>query len=419
MSAVELDGLSGNRYRFLTSGGGVSGAFDEIPAYYAFIGPSLIYGEDHVDLMIHRRAFADAADTFNEKETAKAIEVLDGGNKVYETLLGLTINDDASVTFAGFSGEIHASLKSVLVEDGRFLRDAANRRVRATLGGVVTNAAASSFEEGTPVSPAIWGHAFGSWGSFDSDGNAGDLDRNIGGFLAGVDGDVTNNWRLGLVAGYANSSLHGAVSSADIDSYQIGLYGGRRWDAMGLSFGAAYGRHNIGTSRSTPLGLTSADYSADSVQIFGEAGYSIDMAVALIEPFVGLAYTHLETEDFGENGGAAALSGFGDSTNVTTTTLGLRASRQFSFGEGALITASGMMGWRHALGDVTPEAALAFSGGGGFLNRGLSVAKDALVMEAGFNVDLSERTRLGLEYNGQAGDRFVDNSVKANLTVKF
>ncbi len=418
-SAAELAALSGNRYTILSSGGGVSGMFDEVVAYYTFIDTSLIYGTDYVDLMIGRRAFADAADTFNEDETTAAIEALGGGNEVYKKLLGLTVNDDVSATLAGFSGEIHASLKSVLIEDGRFLRDAANSRVRATLGGISTTTAANNPEEDNRLAPAIWGQAFGSWGSFDSDGNAGDLDRDIGGFIAGVDGDVANNWRLGLIVGYAGSTLDAAAASADIDSYQIGLYGGTRWDAVGLSFGAAYGHHDIETTRSTLAGATTGDYSTDSVQLFGEAGYTFDTAFAAIEPFAGLAYTHLETDDFDEDGGAAALSGFGDSTDVTTTTLGLRASRQFSVGNGSTIRASGMIGWQHASGDVTPEAGLAFGGGDTFLNKGLPIAGDALALEADFEVDLSANVRLGLHYNGQVSDNLVDNSVKANLSVKF
>lgn len=418
-SAAEMAALSGNRYTVLTSGDGVNGTFDEVAAHYTFIDTTLIYGSDYIDLAIDRRAFAEAGKTFNQKTTAEAIEALGSGNAVYDALLGLTTNNDAPTVLAALSGEIHASLKSALIEDGRFLRDAASSRVRTTLGGIVTTTAAISLEEDSSLAPAIWGQAFGSWGSFDSDGNAGSLDRDIGGFLAGVDGDVANNWRLGLVAGYASSSLHSAAASANIDSYQVGLYGGTRWDAVDLSFGATYGRHDIDTTRSMLTGSTTGDYSANSVQIFGEAGYTMDTAVAVIEPFAGLAYTHLKTDDFSEDGGVAALSGFGGSTEVTTTTLGLRASRQFSMGNGTVLTASGMIGWRHAFGDVTPEAALAFAGDDTFRNKGLPIAEDALALTVGFDVDLSVDAKLGLYYNGQVGDGFIDNSVKANLSVKF
>jgi hypothetical protein len=68
------------------------------------------------------------------------------------------------------------------------------------------------------------------------------------------------------------------------------------------------------------------------------------------ELFAELAYTHLDTGRFEERGGAATVSGFKDSTDATTTTLGPRASRQFSEGNGSLLTASGMISWRYTFG---------------------------------------------------------------------
>jgi hypothetical protein len=62
---------------------------------------------------------------------------------------------------------------------------------------------------------------------------------------------------------------------------------------------------------------------------------------------------NLDTDGFTETGGAAALNVLGDETTVTFTTLGLRASHQFSLDNGFSMTARGMLGWRHAFGDVT------------------------------------------------------------------
>ncbi|PAQ07655.1 homocitrate synthase/isopropylmalate synthase family protein [Mesorhizobium temperatum] len=73
--------------------------------------------------------------------------------------------------------------------------------------------------------------------------------------FTGIDAALADNWRLGLLVGYANSSISSAASaaSAEADSYQFGLYGGARFDALGPSFGAIYAHHVIETSRTTPL----------------------------------------------------------------------------------------------------------------------------------------------------------------------
>jgi len=38
--------------------------------------------------------------------------------------------------------------------------------------------------------PAFWTRAFGAWGNFNGDGNAATADRNLGGFVSGMDASV-------------------------------------------------------------------------------------------------------------------------------------------------------------------------------------------------------------------------------------
>ena len=113
------------------------------------------------------------------------------------------------------SGEMYASTKTALIEDSRFIRDAAINRVRSSFGGVATAALpVMAYGEGGPeLAPAtterigVWGTGFGNWGSTDSDGNAASLDRTTGGFIVGADALVWENWRLGVLAGYSRTSF--------------------------------------------------------------------------------------------------------------------------------------------------------------------------------------------------------------------
>ncbi|MBN9135421.1 MAG: autotransporter domain-containing protein, partial [Phyllobacterium sp.] len=163
-----------------------------------------------------------------------------------------------------------------------------------------------------------------------------------------------------------------------------------------------------------------AGYSANTVQLFGEAAYRIETPYAALEPFAAAAYTRLKTSGFTETGGIAALSAPSSSTELTTTTLGLRASRAFTLGHATTLTARGMAGWRHAYGDVTPQAQLAFaSGGDSFDVSGLPVAQDTALVEAGLAYDIGRATTLGLTYTGQFSAGVNDNAVKADLTVRF
>ncbi|HBD37708.1 MAG TPA: autotransporter outer membrane beta-barrel domain-containing protein, partial [Cupriavidus sp.] len=67
---------------------------------------------------------------------------LAAGHAVYDAV-ALLPDDQALVraSFDGFSGEIYASAKTALIEDSRFVRDAATGRLRAAFDGVGASAA--------------------------------------------------------------------------------------------------------------------------------------------------------------------------------------------------------------------------------------------------------------------------------------
>jgi outer membrane autotransporter protein len=272
--------------------------------------------------------------------------------------------------------------------------------------------------------PVAWGHAFGSWGSFDGDGNAAAMDTSTGGFLAGIDGEIGSAIRLGFLTGYSHSTfdVDGRASSGSSDNYHLGLYAGGKWNALRLTGGLAYTWHDIETGRSVALpGFSDSlteDYGAGTFQAFGEAGYKIGMGAASFEPFANLAYVSLHTDGFTEKGGVAALHVRGGTTDTTFTTLGIHLSSAFDLG-GMKATARGTLGWRHAFGEVTPLSTHAFAGGDPFDIAGVPIAKDAALVEAGLDLNLTEAATLGVAYQGQFGSRAVQNGFNARLAIRF
>jgi len=236
---------------------------------------------------------------------------------------------------------------------------------------------------------------------------------------------VFDTWRLGAVAGYSNTSfdVKDRQSSGSSDNYHLGLYGGTSWGGLAFRSGATYTWHDVSTNRAVAFpGFSDSlkgDYNAGTAQAFGELGYGIDTSAARFEPFGNLAYVSVHTDSFTEKGGAAALSSESDTTDATFTTLGLRASTGFDM-NGAQVTAKGMLGWRHAFGDITPLSAMRFAGGGdAFSIGGIPIAQNAAVIEAGLDVALTQTATIGVSYAGQFGSGITDQSVKASFNVKF
>lgn len=319
-----------------------------------------------------------------------------------------------------------------MLEDSRFVRDAATGRVRAAFDDAEPSSPpVLSYDKGGLASAvadrdrlAVWAYAFGAWGEFDGDGNAAALERNTGGLLLGADVLAFETWRVGILAGYGRSSygVNDRASSGDSDNLHLGLYGGSRWGNVGLRLGAAYSWQDVDTDRSVAFAgfadRMEASYDADTGQIFGEIGYRIETAPASFEPFAAMAYVNVDTDGFAESGGPAALTGARTDTDATFTTLGVRAATEFTF-DGTKITALGMLGWRHAFGDAAPWTTFAFVGGDTFAIAGTPIARDSAIVEAGLDFQVAPLAKLGLAYNGQFGSGLSDHGAKAHLAVRF
>ncbi len=336
------------------------------------------------------------------------------------------------MTIAQLPGEIHVSLAGVLLDDSRFIRDAANNRLRSAFGDVTAPSISILACGPDGVEPqavtsdrfALWGQGFGSWADWESNDQVAGVDRSVGGFIIGGDAPFGDHARIGILSGYSHSSIDesGLGASADVDNFHLGIYGGAELGAFRLRSGASYTWHDISTDRSVQFTGSqehlSADYNGGTAQIFGELGYGIQYNTIALEPLANLSYVNLHLDSFTEEGGASALAASSSSTDITFSTLGFRAATQWSVGS-VEARLRGTIGWRHAYGDNTPEASLAFSGMGDFEISGLPIARDAALLELGFDLDLAPAATFGLAYQGQIASDVQDHGFKADLTIRF
>ncbi|KGR96197.1 autotransporter domain-containing protein [Burkholderia sp. ABCPW 111] len=444
-------------YTILSAGAGVQGQFAGVNATYAFVTPTLAYDANHVFLRLAPNAtpFTSVAATQNQTAAAGALGTLGAGNPLFDTVL-VTDAPTARSAFSQLDGELQASMKSMLLTDSRYVRDAVTDRVRQGLapgsgplaalssggaalcddaGGGAPRQDATPPERrlgsrescvgGTPYRPVVWGQAFGGRSRLASDGNASTLNRSMTGFIAGADVALNDRWRAGAAAGLTHSSLDNDLnSSASLNSYYVALYGGAQYGAWGVRGGAVYTWYRIDTDRSPAFAAfrdhDSAGYDANSGQVFGEVGYAIPVGRFALEPFAGLAYVSLHTDGYQESGGAAALKGDADTSNVAFSTLGVRAATELGVLAKGTLSARAMAGWRHAFGSARPTSTLAFAAGGSsFQVAGVPIARDSAVLELGIDASVTKNLTLGVSYSGQYGSGVRDNAVLGNALWRF
>ena len=129
-----------------------------------------------------------------------------------------------------------------------------------------------------------------------------------------------------------------------------------------------------------------ANYRTRTAQAFGE----LSAGLGMVRRFAGANFINVATDAFTETGGTAALAAAASSQSVTFTTLASAARPMPAWQD-----VTGMLGWRHAFGDVDPLSSFAIQGNS-FTIAGVPVATDAFVAEAGLSVSLSEAFKVGV-----------------------
>ncbi|QHF02627.1 autotransporter domain-containing protein [Pseudomonas asturiensis] len=419
LNGSQTNSVLGRPFDVLQADGGVQGRFGSILADYAFLNANPNYTATSVALALERNShsFASTAQTPNQLSVASAAEELGAGNAAYESVL---VSPDASTArraFTQLSGDVHPAIAAQLINDSRQVRDAVGDRLRAK--GLYDLPSSDSNDTG------VWSKVLGSWGN-----NSGSIDNlgstsSLSGLLAGVDGLINDHTRLGAMVGYSDTSLSlGSDSHASADSYHLGAYIGHEQGALRLTAGTSHSWHRLDVKRDLQFGMFSdrqkAKRNARSTQLFTEAAYRLNLQPLTLEPYANLAYVHLDSESFTEQGGATALKGADDTRDVVLSTLGVRSGKRFNLTDTQTLDVSATLGWQHNLSDTSSARHLTFASGlNAFSVQSASMDRDAAVVGVRTSLALGKDAQVNLDYNGLLGSRDKTHGVGLSLDWQF
>jgi uncharacterized protein with beta-barrel porin domain len=262
----------------------------------------------------------------------------------------------------------------------------------------------------------------GEWVNVNGTENARGYDIASGGFTMGVDYKVTENFAIGLAAGYNGDTVdltdHGRVW---VNGGKLGLYstvfqGG--WYADMAAFG---GYNGYDTRRSALEGDARGDTHGGEVDALFGTGYDFKKGNLTFGPTASFDYTYAGTNAFTEHDSLAPLNIHGGNADSLRTAFGMKASYDWKVG-GVIIKPEVRAAWQHEFGDTTYALTSSFAGGAGdpFTVSGPKFGRDSLLVGAGFAVQLSERCSTYLYYDGNIGrTNFQSESVTGGFRISF
>ncbi|MGA4634937.1 autotransporter outer membrane beta-barrel domain-containing protein [Pseudomonas solani] len=403
-------------YSLIQAGSLAGSTFGNVTSDLAFLTPTVSYTTTGVGLTLARNdvSFVSMAHTDNQRAVAGSLGSGVSG-RLATAVTGLA-TDQTGAAFDSLSGELHASTRSALFDDSRYVREAITERLQQ--GATVLHRDADS-------GLTFWMKNYGSWSETDGDDNVADLDRQSRGSFIGADLPLNDTWRAGLAVGHGTSDLDvdARRSKADVGSTSLAAYLAGQWDALRLRLGAAHSWNDISSKRDVQVGSLNetlkADYDATTTQVFGELGYALQLQALRLEPYAGLAHVEVERDSFRERGGDAALQGDSDRDGIDYASLGLRAQAPLGTLAGRPLALDSGLAWQHAFGLPSDNSRQRLEGFERFSVEGVPVAQNSALLRVGLSWQLAPQASLDLGYAGQFGDGSRDQGVRLGVAVAF
>jgi outer membrane autotransporter protein len=295
------------------------------------------------------------------------------------------------------------------------------------------NSGVSSGESGRDV--ALWGQAFGGRATQgERDGISG-YSAGYNGLLLGADTMAGDNWRIGGLFSYANTSVADSGDNTGSSTHVMGYgligyagYAGKGW-YMDLSGGAVQQQYD--TTRSIDFGGFSGNAVGQHnglqyvASIQGGVPIRLDslMADTTLTPIAGMSYSTLRQSGYAESGGNGAALNVGASVSTSLKSdLGAQLERIFSTAYGPL-TPSAQFIWRHEYRDTRLQSVANFaadtSGATSFTTQGPTPVANTGVLALGLTLMRSQNLKLSARYTLETGGGYTAQTADVHLRYQF
>lgn len=258
----------------------------------------------------------------------------------------------------------------------------------------------------------LWTAAFGGSSSFQGTGaGSPGLSTRTYGIGVGLDYEVDHSLLIGVAGSYTYTpfSVDDFLTSGQADGGQFALYGVKRYGAAYLAGIAQYAHFSNKSDRSIDWVVddrSTGHYTGDGFYGRLETGWRQAYGPHWVTPYAAIDVAPFRFDGFTEESDGILGLTFGDqSVTSVVSTLGVQFDTLMVLENGQRLRPFTRVAWAHEFNpDRGVESSLLLSPEVSFSPEGAFVARDAALVDAGFQLDLTERTGLFAYFNGAFGD---------------
>ena len=439
----------GQHYRFLTTGGTVSGQYGTaVTCDDTTLAFQLLYGTNYVELELTRAgSFNDKASTGNQHAVASYLDrQKTGASGDFATVIN-ELNSlgtaDSRAAFDAMGGELFGSLSTIGLENTEnFLTGLAQRlRQQSMTRGMAFQTAQAKWDDSLLLVSrheswlrekaegwTTWAEGFGVGAKLAGNGNASGLGYSTGGLSLGMEKWLEEDLLVGLAGGYSNTYtlLDERNDRSTIDAGHFAVYFQREFETRYLNGVAGYGYNAYDSLRHVTIGslerTAEASYAGNSFSFYTEVGQNVRGRYVHLQPYAALEYIQLHQNGFTETGADSVnLSVGGVGADAFRGLLGTRVLSYLRTDAGRLVTLEGRAAWRHEFLDDNRILDATFAGqtGTAYAIQGINVDRDAAILGTGLTYDMTKSLKFGLNYDLLFSANYTAHAGSGNVALAW
>lgn len=270
----------------------------------------------------------------------------------------------------------------------------------------------------------MWVEGTGAWGKQQQRSGVSGYSLDSGGVAFGVEVDRSVNDVMGLAVGYAKTRASGNDAVRNDDTHVETLHAGGYWShttaGMTHDVSLILGYNDYTTQRNVNFGGFSdrleGDFHGWNISGRYEAGLPFTLTPSLGARLLGgVRLGYLNTEDYTEDGGAAAQRIKGVNANSFQSVLG--AEMTYQLAENAHLQLRGR--YLHEFADTPEIKGSLTAGGSSFTLDGVKPDRDALQLGVALRAMTQQGTQVSISYDAEAREKYLVNQLTARVEWAF
>jgi len=469
VKAVSTETVTGTKQYTIINAGSITGAFDAEDT--AMVDSTILlsddvifdYGIDSVLLQIQVRPFDDPSfvHTDNQLAVARVFQQMasEGDNSITTALQNLDSISQVRDAYDQLCGQTRLHLAPVTaVDTGKYLNTVADR-LNCAIQGLsyyesydgpllamaepYASDAYSRMYYTTPYfsSPSrtrglgyqnyeewvFWGKGYGVFGNRKTKSEVPGYKYNVYGTSFGLDSQVSDNFLMGLTAGYSMSLIDSCVEGdeSNIKNANVGIYGSQYADYLHIDSVFTYSFLKYETERKISIMDEKIKGDTDGWAISGyvEARYDWgNINHWIFQPLVAFQFSLLSLDGYTESGGASSLEFDDQRYNSYKSSLGLKMNQELFSKDRSYRESIQLRGrWLHEFGDDSSSIDAHFVSDPGlvFEVSDESIARDSALLGITYNVDIDSYSRFSLGYDALLNSDGDSHMVSAMLVYRW